>query len=182
MPYNSQGEWTPPAGFEDFDQEGMFQQSQTELPELIGDLIGGYANFADFESAVGSAGLSDILTGGTAEFESLDDVYQYIADFTTPFDMSEISNLKSDARDQKTKNLESMYAESMKARSLAGRSGFASSLAGNIRQNDLWTEYINKNKVLTENLKAGIYQAKGDYLDNLFIEIAETYNLLLGDN
>ncbi len=178
MPYNNQGEWVAPEGFEEFDQEGMFQESQTSLPGLIGNIIEGYSNFDEFQTA----SLSNILTGNTEVFDTMSDVYQYISEYTTPFDMSEISNLKRDAQEERSKITESMYAESMKARSLAGQSGFASSLAGNMRQNDLWSEYTNKNKELTERLKTGISQAKGDYLDNLFIEIAETYNLLLGDN
>ena len=73
-----------------------------------------------------------------------------------------------------------MYAQSLETRNLAAKGGFASAFTGATAQRDLWSEYLLKQKEITESLSSTIYKEKGDYLDSMFGEIAETWEYILG--
>ena len=170
MPYNEQGEWVVPEGFEYVDQESLFGQVASG-PEGMMDVVASMMEGnPDLEAFLDEGG----FPGGETE------LYGEIAQRLTPWDPSSLTKKKRVAGEERRKAMESMYAQSLETRNLAAKGGFASAFTGATAQRDLWSEYLLKQKEITESLSSTIYKEKGDYLDSMFSEIAETWEYILG--
>tara|TARA_R100000664_G_C2727799_1_gene119236 strand:- start:110 stop:661 length:552 start_codon:yes stop_codon:yes gene_type:complete len=183
MPYDSSGNWIAPAGFEDYDQQSLFQQTQSGgMSTIITDMLQGYDYWDEFMTAyeAGDQTLTNPITGELYE-GGVEGIGDFIAGYVTPFDATTIDNIRSDAATDKIRAREEMYAGSMQASKMAAKSGFSSGYASSTRKANLWDEYLNTHRLIDSKKSSRIYEAKGDWLDDMFMEIAETWSMMYGE-
>ena len=183
MPYDSLGNWITPMGFEDYDQSSLFEQVQSgNTANIVTDMLTNYNYWDEFVDAFeqGDQTITNPVTGEPYE-GGIDDIGTFISGYITPYDARGMEQIRTSSEAEKIRAREEMYTGTLQASKMAGKGGFSSGYASSQRKANLWDEYMRTNRQIDLSKASKINKEKGDYLDQMFDEIADTWTLMYGD-
>lgn len=184
MPYDAQGNWVTPEGFEEYDMEEMFELATTDPAGLVGEMRPSFESY--METRHGEDWENTVDENWLILYEQLYPIVTdmssgEIAQMITPYDPYQEGQYKRESYAQRQSLREDAYSQSRMAAGIGARGGLSGTWRAASATKDLWNEYLTSSKEISKSLSLNIFNTKAEYLDMVYGDIAESWQASLED-